>query len=181
MDKDPRGPDNGGMLTQQHIQEGLSRAYALAVACQAGYSCNFTSSFDYGMDGAFHEITARGGRLVESGFQIQFQLKASTNCVFTDDNLRYGLKATNYNDLVETNVGTPRILLVLALPKEDTDWLDLSIDALILRRCMWWHSLHGQARTSNERTRGIRIPLDQQLTVKGLRELMRRARAGTLG
>jgi hypothetical protein len=180
MDKTLRGADNAVMLTRQHIQEGLSRAYALAVACRAGYSCNFTSGFDYGMDGAFHEITTREGRHVESGFQLQFQCKASTNCGLTESTLIHDLEAKNYNDLVATDVGTPRILLVLALPHEDVQWLDLSVDALILRRCMWWHSLRGQEPTSNERTARIHIPRDQQLTVEGLRALMQRVRAGTL-
>jgi hypothetical protein len=168
------------MLTRQHIQEGLSCAYALAVACRAGYSCSFTSRFDYGIDGTFQEITLRNGERCDSGFQTQFQLKARTTCAFTEDALIYDLAVRNYNQLVATDVGTPRILLVLAMPEEDTEWLDLSIDALILRRCMRWHSLRGQEPTSNEHTQRIRIPLDQPLTVEGLRALMQRVRAGAL-
>lgn len=168
------------MLIPQHIKEGLSRAYALAVASRAGYDCRFTSGHDYGIDGSFHEITVRAKRRCDSGFQIEFQLKASTDCDLTAEALIHDIEARNYNDLVATDVGTPRILLVLALPREDTEWLDLSIDALILRRCMWWHSLRGQEPTSNEYTQRIRIPRDQRLTVEGLHALMQRVKAGTL-
>lgn len=173
-------PIMAAMLMPQHIQEGLSRAYALAVASRAGYDCNFTTGFDYGIDGSFQEIILRHGKRCNSGFQIQFQLKASTNYDLTEDALIYDLDVKNYNQLVATDVGTPRILLVLALATEDTQWLDLSVDALILRRCMWWHSLRGQEPTSNHHSRRIRIPRDQQLSVDGLRALMQRARAGTL-
>jgi hypothetical protein len=168
------------MLTEQHVQEGLSRAYALAVAYRAGHSCNLKWDFDYGIDGSFHEVTTRGGRRVESGFLIQFQCKASTNWELTEAELLYDLEARSYNDLAETAVGNPRILLLLALPKDKAKWLALSVDELILRRCMWWHSLRGRPSTDHARTARVRIPRRQQFTVEALHALMARVRGGTL-
>ena len=63
------------MLTENHIKEGLSRAYILAVAHRAGFNCSLRE-FDYGIDGTFHDIKIVNGRHVESGYRIDFQAKA---------------------------------------------------------------------------------------------------------
>ena len=58
------------MITEEHIKEGLSRAYIMAVCLRAGF--NFAlREFDYGIDGTFIELAdMAGGGKVESGFKI---------------------------------------------------------------------------------------------------------------
>lgn len=46
------------MLTEEHIKEGLSRAYVLAVAHRAGFNIS-KSEFDYGIDGTFKEHSCK--------------------------------------------------------------------------------------------------------------------------
>jgi Domain of unknown function (DUF4365) len=103
------------MLTENHIKEGLSRAYILAVAHRAGVNCSLRE-FDYGIDGTFHEIKVRGGRRVESGVKIDFQAKASERCQVQSTEVVYDLEAKSHRDLTDSE-GTARILIVLALPE----------------------------------------------------------------
>ena len=65
------------MLTESHIKEGLSRAYILAVAHRAGFNCSLKREFDYGIDGTFYDVKVVGKRHVETGYNIDFQAKAS--------------------------------------------------------------------------------------------------------
>jgi hypothetical protein len=65
------------MMTGQHIEEGLSRAYVMAVAARAGVNINWRE-FDYGVDGTFCRVSNRNGRLTEDGVALDYQLKAST-------------------------------------------------------------------------------------------------------
>ena len=41
------------MLIDNHVREGLSRAYIQAIAHRAGYNGSLRE-FDYGIDGTFH-------------------------------------------------------------------------------------------------------------------------------
>jgi hypothetical protein len=166
------------MLTENHIKEGLSRAYILAVAHRAGFNCSLRE-FDYGIDGTFHDVKIRDGRRVESGFSIDFQAKASEGCVMEDEELVYDLEAKSHRDLTEP-AGTARILIVLALPRDPDDWLRISPDALTMKRCAWWISLRGQPTTANKETQRIRISRASTLDVRSLTEMMRRVKAGGL-
>jgi len=47
------------MITEEHIKEGLSRAYTIAVADRAGFNYS-KPDFDYGIDGTFSNIKIRG-------------------------------------------------------------------------------------------------------------------------
>ena len=146
------------MLTESHIKEGLSRAYILAVAHRAGFNCSLRE-FDYGIDGTFHDIRIAGRRRVETGFNIDFQAKASQNCEVSTADVTYVLSAKNHRDLVDLAVGTPRILIVLALPENQGDWLVTSPDKLVMQRCAWWLSLRGQPSTQNSSAQTVRIPV----------------------
>lgn len=65
------------MITDQHIEEGLSRACIQAIAARAGLSLSKPEP-DYGVDGAFNEVNILNGRRFQSGFSLHYQLKAST-------------------------------------------------------------------------------------------------------
>jgi len=57
------------VLTRQHRQEALSRAYIQAVAALAGMSVTWKTT-DYGVDLSLNQIKQRGRRLVEAGVQL---------------------------------------------------------------------------------------------------------------
>jgi len=115
------------MLTENHIKEGLSAAYINAVAFRAGFSCSIRSH-DYGIDGSINDVQVRSanGRRFETGFGVDFQAKASENCVVTSKDVGYDLEVKTHHDLVESNRGRPLILIVLAMPKDSTQWLTIS-------------------------------------------------------
>ena len=57
------------MLTKQHRQEALSRAYVQAIAARCGMSVSIPTP-DYGTDLTLNEIESRGARRVETGFKL---------------------------------------------------------------------------------------------------------------
>lgn len=166
------------MLTSDHIKEGLSRAYISAVAHRAGFNMSFTS-FDYGMDGTFIDVKVRNGRYVDSGFKIDFQAKASQDCTFDGKHCIFHLKNKNYNDLADPATGTPRILILLSLPQQDSDWLSVSIDQLTMKRAVWWASLKGQPFVEEKDSKKtVKIPIDQRFDVAALVMMMDRCKKG---
>lgn len=168
------------MITEEHIKEGLSRAYIMAVAHNAGFNCALRE-FDYGIDGTFIEVADMiGGGKVESGFKLDFQAKASIRATRANGTIAYPLEADAFNRLVAQQGGTSRILILLEMPTNPNEWLTLTDEQLVLKRCAWWHSLAGQQPTANTATKTIHIPATQRFDVPALNALMNRVKAGTL-
>lgn len=172
-------------LTEEHIKEGISRAYVQAIANCAGF--NFEKSDqDYGIDGTFSGVKFRkrnnedSYRRVSDGCKLDFQLKASVNVSIENDVVKYNLEAKNYNDLVDEDICTPRILIVYKLPKEKAEWIHVSEDVTLFRNCAWWCYLSGKRPTSNKEKIMISIPRKQIFNQDSLTELMAKVKKGEL-
>ena len=169
------------MITSQHIEEGLSRAYVQATAARAGVNIGGTQ-LDYGIDGTFCQVQIRNKRRFESGFKIDYQLKASTNWKLEGDQVAYDLEAKTYNDIISRSAvgrAAPLILILLCLPQDPSEWLESDEDRLLMRRCCYWVRLSG-TQTTNVATVRIRIPRVQILTPDSLNILLTQVERGLL-
>ena len=164
------------MLTEQHRQEALSRAYIQAVTGKLGMSCSF-ANFDYGIDLTINDIVELDGHFVESGFRLDIQAKSSVNAEVEKDFVTYKLEVKAYDTLrVETQV--PRILVLLVLPTQESQWVDQDEERLILRKCAYWISLKGRGPITNQARITIRIPRTNLFAVEGLRSIMEMVKQG---
>src|ERR1700730_13566665 len=78
-----------GVLTRNHRQEALSRAFVQAVAARSGLMCSAPREYDYGIDLTLHLIQRRGSQYAESGFRLDLQLKSTVekNVVRTEQSV----------------------------------------------------------------------------------------------
>ena len=76
-----------------------------------------------------------------------------------------------YDRLREPGSPLPKLLVVLILPNDPTQWLTLDENSLIARRCAYWVSLKGAPMSDNGTGQTIAIPRSQNLTVEGLRNV----------
>ena len=90
----------------------------------------------------------------------------------------YDMDAEAFNKIV-TYEGGVCILILCCLPKNPAEWLLLSEEQLILRRCCYWTQL-GEEPTTNVSTRRISLPRAQLFTPQAVQELLERRRQGTL-
>jgi Domain of unknown function (DUF4365) len=161
------------LLTANDREEALSRAYVAAVAAGAGY---VTAEPKFDRDGIDIEIHAGG----LSRPQINIQLKATVNLGDVTNNAhRYALKRRNY-DLLRVQTLVPRILVVLSLPAAEAEWLSVTPEQLILRRCAYWVSLAGFPETQNNESVTVSIHHNNRFDVDSLKALMERARSGAI-
>jgi hypothetical protein len=180
------------MLTTQHIQEDLSRAYIQAVAAKAGVNVTIgAQAHDYGVDGTFHQVAIRPqvdshGKLrqrrLNSGFNLEFQCKASKDWGEAPDAIVYDLEVKTYNDLIfraNNRTATPLVLILMCLPAAEDDWLLLSEHQLLLRKCCYWHRLSG-AESDNLDKKRVRIPKIQALTPDAVNVLLLQVEQGVL-
>lgn len=157
------------LLTSTDREEALSRAYVAAVAAGAGY---VMAEQNFDRDGVDVQIRA-GGSMRPS---LDIQLKATINLgEATNDEFRYALKRRNY-DLLRGPSAVPRILLVLSLPPEEADWLSVTAEELILRRCAFWASIAHLPETQNAESVTISIHKNNKFDIEALIYLMDQAR-----
>lgn len=165
------------MLTVQHRQEALSRAYIQAVAAKCGMSCSFYD-FDYGIDMTLNEVSLRNNRYVVSGFRLDVQAKSTTNAQIKNGVITYKLDIKNYDDLRMTEVGCPRILVLLLLPETEDHWLRLNHMKLTMRKSAYWLLLRGRKRSANKSKISIRIPTSNLFSASRLSLMMQNIRRG---
>ena len=162
-----------GLITIPDQKEALSRVYARAVAARAGY---VTADYEIDRDGV--DLLIQAGGLMRPALDLQ--LKATVNLGQPrDGHFRFPLNRRNY-DLLRIDTQTPRLLVVLDLPSDKREWMTMTHDELVLRRCAYWLNLKGHEETDNRRSVNVRIPAGNLFDVNGLRALMEQSREGSL-
>lgn len=162
-------PDS--LLTSQDRQEALSRAYTHAIAAAAGYT-----TYVPDLDRDSVDLGFKAGGAMRPN--IHAQLKATTGLRKAGSNLKFVVSKKNYDDLrVVTQV--PRVLIVLAMPKNELSWLNVSPARLQIRRCAYWVSLRGLPDLPlSQQSKTIEIPMANLFDVGALKILMEKARTG---
>ncbi len=159
------------LLSDTDQEEALSRVYAEAVAARAGYT---TTGPNLDRDGVDLQIRA-GGTMRPA---IDIQLKATINLGDQQNGrYRFPLKLRNY-ELLREETQTPRLLVVLDLPREKSEWMSITENGLTLRRRAFWVNLKGQPEATNQTSVTISIPGDNLFTVESLQNLMEQSRTG---
>jgi hypothetical protein len=106
--------------------------------------------------------------------KVDVQMKTTTMDQGGDGaDIRYPLKRKNYDDLI-IEAFSPRILVLVALPREIDAWLSQTPEQLVLRRCAYWVSLAGKPQSDNESSVTVSLPRTNLLTVQTLQEMMQR-------
>ena len=82
--------------------------------------------------------------------------------------------------LLRDETQTPRLLVVLDLPKDEEMWMTLTRNELILRRRAYWPNLRGWEETTNLTSVTVHLPIANPFNVGGLQELMEQSRKGRI-
>lgn len=152
-------------------QECFGDAFLLAVAGAAGCAVSLRRPDDDSIDWTLSCRLSRRPKL-------DVQMKTWTGDDESGEEMRYPLKRKNYNDLILTDVLSPRVLILVTLPRDISDWIVLSPQQLILRRCGYWVSLAGQPTSDNDTSVTVSVPRVNVLTIEALQGLMQRINDG---
>ncbi|PIP54811.1 MAG: hypothetical protein COX07_03260 [Bacteroidetes bacterium CG23_combo_of_CG06-09_8_20_14_all_32_9] len=161
------------MLTTNLIKEDLSIAYVMAVAGRNGFATQIRHRDSDSVDLMIINKGKPNPACTKIEGQINIQMKATVNWRDNADNtISYDLNKKNYNDLRETEIVVPRILVVLCLPNNEKDWLSISIDELTLKKCAFWFSLKNMPDSGNTSSVILRIPKANLFSQQTLLDLM---------
>lgn len=164
-------------LGDNDIKSELSYAYLHAVAARAGCECQVSQrhSDNRGID---VRLMANGQFAAPPSlttFDVYIQLKATSQQLpVHSGKIAFDLDVEQYNKLRVTTAGNPWLLLLLRMPAAANDWLRCTPQALTLKRCAYWVSLHGAPASANQDTRRVYIPQQNRFTVAALTSLLTR-------
>jgi Domain of unknown function (DUF4365) len=160
-------------VTENEQKQQLSVAYVHAVAARAGYACQVKIP---DLESVDVQISASGrvhATSVVGSPRLEFQLKASSVLRLEREYVSFPLPRKNYDDLRAESL-VPKLLVVLTLPKDPGEWLDVDEERMIVKRSAYWASLVGNPSTSNTTKVSVRMPRSQRFTVDQLQDLMKR-------
>lgn len=169
-------------LTTNEVEAELSYAYLHAVASSAGVSCSVAGRHEdnAGIDAKLTGWAPFPGGGSRREVDLKVQLKATwKDAALVEGAWTYSLRGiARYDALRSDALATPRILVVLFLPPEQSRWLVHTDDALSLQRCAYWVSLRGAAASANETAQTVHLPRTQRFDRDGLHGLMGRISRG---
>ena len=157
-------------------KEQFSRSYVQAVASIAGYAWSEPSVDEDSVD---LTLAAKGYQGTIRSPKLDLQLKCNADKLPTAD-FSFPLKLKNYDDLRDEALMVPRILVVLIVPDNTSDWLQHSASEMILRRCAYWTSIRGAAASTNTTTVTVTMNDLKHFCPTSLLDIMKRIGSGAL-
>jgi len=166
------------LLPPIETESELSYAYLHAVAARAGMSCETSGRHadKMGIDATIRASERFATNSILTDLSLDVQLKATIKePARTNGNLSYFLDGVErYDKLRQPTVNPPRILVVLFLPSDSSEWLKWSEEELAVRKCAWWVSLRGAPPTDNQSGLTVYLPEEQYFHADNLRAIMTR-------
>jgi Domain of unknown function (DUF4365) len=159
-------------------KEEFSYAYVHAIAAVAGYDCAI-SKRPLDNDGIDITITALGIQGIRKRPRIELQVKCSSRMdIVHEDYIKYPLEVSAYNNLRFDDPTIPCLLIVVLVPDEIEEWIDISESELLIRKCGYWISLAGEPETDNTKCITISIPRVNLFKPDTLKNLIHNIGAG---
>lgn len=149
-------------------KDHFSRAVVRAVAAAAGVKAIVPEYDSDSVDILFAAPDTEAG----VGARLEAQLKCSQNIAPDGEAFQYPLSVKNYDDLRWSEVYVPRILIVVHVPADPSEWLASDREKMTLKRCAYWASLAGAPDTCNVSTVNVNIMTEHVFDPAALRALL---------
>jgi len=151
-------------------KEQFSLAYLHVVATAAGFKLSDPRVDDESVDVM---VGQSGGEGTVRSPLLAVQLKCTERDVLREDGVHFQLKRKNYDDLRDPDVMVPRILVVMLVPEDTSEWLnDVPEEKLCLRRCAWWMPLVGEDERLGVESPSVVLPRQNLFNPDSLRMIM---------
>lgn len=169
----------GGMTIQDNdIQAELSYAYFHAVVSRAGFVCEHTSRLadGLGIDAMVHVCEQLAPNSKRTDFSVKVQLKSCSQppALLRNGKFSYQIEAGLYRKMSNPLCDSVRLLVLMYLPQDMSEWLATSEDSLVCRKCCYWTSLLGAPDIGDQTTKQVHIPKSNLVSVDSFRALMTR-------
>lgn len=104
--------------------------------------------------------------------RIDAQVKCTSQDIEKEDYLNFSLDTKTYEILRNKLVYVPIILIVVLVPKEIDEWININNQITICKKCAYWISLTGFPSTNNQKNIKVRIPKANLITPESLSHII---------
>lgn len=156
-------------MDKNSIEELLSQRYIQILANRSGFDATKPEK-DFGVDLSVKEVSIdRRGiekRYLYSGRSVDIQLKSCKNLKEKNGYVKYSLEKKTYNDYFfrKKNVEQPYIIIIFQIPKDENDWIQLTPDQLVLKKCAYYYVPDGTEKMSICYAR-LKIPTSNRVDI----------------
>lgn len=112
--------------------------------------------------------------------KLDLQLKCTASGPVAASHLDFPISIKNYDDLRDSRVMVPRLLVVVVIPKLADQWLLHDETKLSLHHCAYWLSLRGMTDKTGQATVTVKVPRNQCFDVPNVTSIMTAIAGGGL-
>lgn len=159
-------------------QEEFSYAYIQTVAVAAGYSVVIKPrAIDFAGIDLSIEMLGENGNTLFPKFDAQVKCTAQNlNC--DQNSIKFPLPIKNYKRLIHNNPLVLQLLILVLVPTDINEWIKISEEETLLKKCGYWQSLKGMPPSENRSKVTIDIPRKNLLTPSNLSKIMQKISNG---
>lgn len=157
-----------------HRQDAFSGAYIRAICAVTGCGVEAVSLDNDKVD---YLVRSRVKGSQRNKPQIEIQAKCEMSGIASTDPISYSIDL-DYDNLRDTSVCNPRILVLVLVPSDVAEWTSQSEGALILRHCAYWVSLKGLPESKNTKTQSVYFPRANLFDPTALQAMMSKTADG---
>ncbi|MEU8409521.1 MULTISPECIES: DUF4365 domain-containing protein [Micromonospora] len=152
-------------------KEQISRAYLHAVATREGCTLG-----DWAVDIDGVDTTLR-----RKGRMVDVQLKCTQKLRELDGSYAFDLDVKTYDKLREADRSAPGYLIVMVVPEDPQDWIQLHADKYILLKCTSYYACIQDRPAVSTKSTTIHLPHANRLNSMAIRLMFEHSRRHALG
>ncbi|NKS31217.1 DUF4365 domain-containing protein [Rhodococcus hoagii] len=141
--------------TTDHM-EALQKGYVRAIAAAAGVIAS-EPDIDEGID-LILTHTAKGVHKAEGKARLEVQLK-STTARISAAHVSAQLSRDRFEYFSTENPTTDKLIVIMAVPRNQEDWVKAGHSELLVRNCSYWVNIAGEAMPAG-------LAKDDKITVR---------------
>lgn len=173
-----RPPLRGSAKRHADLMEALQASYVRAVAASAGCVIYGKPEIDEGVDMVLsHTADAHQNEHVA---RLEVQMKSTSS--FKDPKSGFisaSMSGERWNYFCTENPTVDKIIVIMFVPKDQTDWTTATHDYLSVRHCAYWVNIAGESPTDKPKV-AVKAPTTQIFNDVALCDIMERVgRGGT--
>lgn len=172
-----RPPLRGSPKRHTDLMESLQESYLRAVAASAGCVIVGRPEIDEGVD-VMLSHTADGHQHDHTAY-LSIQMKSTSAFEgINSDTVSASMSGKRWNFFSTPNPTIGKIVVIMSLPKEQTNWTKAEHEALTVRYCAYWVNIEGQALVDEDASTKVTAPKNQIFNDVALCDMMERIGRG---
>ncbi|MGL5943325.1 MAG: DUF4365 domain-containing protein [Waterburya sp.] len=105
--------------------------------------------------------------------RIDAQVKCTSQDIEKEDYIHFPLETKAYELLINPFVYNPIILIVVLVPKNLNEWVNINNEQTVIKKCAYWISLKGKKPSTNKNIITVKISKNNIITPESFSNIIK--------